>query len=97
MNATASRAAVLTTIDRYQAWATVEHAIGQSRARAELELRQSTLSTVELERFQALLSADSPQGQHVQAFDRGDRPLDGIVEQYLIRIQQQHQLALAPQ
>ncbi len=48
---------MLTTIDRYQTWATVEHAIGQSRARAELELRQSTLSTVELERFQALLSA----------------------------------------
>ncbi len=52
-----SREALQATIERYRAWPSVEHAIGQSRARAELELRQSTLSSADLERFQTLLSA----------------------------------------
>ena len=55
--AAASRAEVLALVGRYQTWAAVEHAIGQARSRSELELRQSGLSTVELERFQTLLSA----------------------------------------
>lgn len=52
----ASRAELLALVGRYQTWAAIEHAIGQARSRSELELRQSDLSTVELERFQALLS-----------------------------------------
>ena len=55
--AAASRAEVLALVGRYQTWPAIEHAIGQTRSRAELELRQSDLSTVELERFQTLLSA----------------------------------------
>ena len=52
-----SRAKLLDVAGRYQSWPAIEHAIGQARSRAELELRQSSLSTVELERFQMLLSA----------------------------------------
>ncbi|HEX9115954.1 MAG TPA: glucoamylase family protein [Anaerolineae bacterium] len=52
-----SRAKLLEVAGRYQSWPAIEHAIGQARSRAELELRQSGLSTVELERFQTLLSA----------------------------------------
>ena len=52
-----SRAKLLDIAGRYQSWPAIEHAIGQARSRAELELRQSSLSTVELERFQTLLSA----------------------------------------
>jgi cyclic beta-1,2-glucan synthetase len=55
--AAASRAEVLALVGRYQTWPAIEHAIGQARSRAELELRQSSLSTAELERFQTLLSA----------------------------------------
>ena len=55
--AAASRAKLLALVGRYQTWPAIEHAIGQARSRAELELRQSSLSTVELERFQTLLSA----------------------------------------
>jgi cellobiose phosphorylase len=55
--AAASRSEVLALVGRYQTWASIQHAIGQARSRAELELRQSQLSTVELERFQTLLSA----------------------------------------
>ena len=52
-----SRAKLLDVAGRYRSWPAIEHAIGQARSRAELELRQSSLSTVELERFQTLLSA----------------------------------------
>ena len=52
-----SRAKLLDVAGRYQGWPAIEHAIGQARSRAELELRQSGLSTVELERIQTLLSA----------------------------------------
>jgi cyclic beta-1,2-glucan synthetase len=52
-----SRAKLLEVAGRYQGWPAIEHAIGQARSRAELELRQSSLSTVELERIQTLLSA----------------------------------------
>ena len=52
-----SRAKLLDVAGRYQSWPAIEHAIGQARSRAELELRQSSLSTVELERIQTLLSA----------------------------------------
>ena len=52
-----SRAKLLDIAGRYRSWPAIEHAIGQARSRAELELRQSSLSTVELERFQTLLSA----------------------------------------
>jgi cyclic beta-1,2-glucan synthetase len=55
--AAASRPELLAVVDRYRSWTTVEHAIGQSRARAELELRQTSLSSTELEVFQTLLSA----------------------------------------
>ena len=51
------RAKLLDIAGRYRSWPAIEHAIGQARSRAELELRQSSLSTVDLERFQALLSA----------------------------------------
>ena len=52
-----SRAKLLEVAGRYQGWQAIEHAIGQARSRAELELRQLSLSTVELERIQTLLSA----------------------------------------
>ena len=52
-----SRAKLLDIAGRYRSWPAIEQAIGQARSRAELELRQSSLSTVELERFQMLLSA----------------------------------------
>jgi len=52
-----SRAKLLDVAGRYQSWPAIEHAIGQARSRSELELRQSSLSTVELERIQTLLSA----------------------------------------
>ena len=52
-----SRAKLLEVAGRYQSWPAIEHAIGQARSRAELELRQSSLSTVDLERIQTLLSA----------------------------------------
>ena len=52
-----SRAKLLDIAGRYRSLPAIEHAIGQARSRAELELRQSSLSTVELERFQMLLSA----------------------------------------
>ncbi len=52
-----SRAKLLDVAGRYRSWPAIEHAISQARSRAELELRQSSLSTVELERFQTLLSA----------------------------------------
>ena len=52
-----SRAKLLDMAGRYQTWPAIEHAIGQARSRAELELRQLSLSTVELERIQTLLSA----------------------------------------
>ena len=52
-----SRAKLLDVAGRYRSWSAIEHAIGQARSQAELELRQSSLSTVELERFQTLLSA----------------------------------------
>ena len=52
-----SRAKLLDIAGRYRSWPAIEQAIGQARSRAELELRQSSLSTVELERFQTLLSA----------------------------------------
>ena len=52
-----SRAKLLDLAGRYQSWPAIAHAIGQARSRAELELRQSSLSTFELERIQTLLSA----------------------------------------
>ena len=52
-----SRAKLLDVAGRYRSLPAIEQAIGQARSRAELELRQSSLSTVELERFQTLLSA----------------------------------------
>ncbi len=52
-----SRARVLEVAGRYQSWPAIEHAIGQARSRAELDLRQANLSTVNLERMQTLLSA----------------------------------------
>ena len=52
-----SRAKLLDVAGRYRSLSAIEHAIGQARSQAELELRQSSLSTVDLERFQALLSA----------------------------------------
>ncbi len=52
-----ARAKLLDVAGRYQSWPAIEQAIGQARSRAELELRQSSLSTVELERIQTLLSA----------------------------------------
>lgn len=52
-----SRQKLLEMAGHYQRWPTIEHAIGQARSRAELEMRQSGLSTVELERFQTVLSA----------------------------------------
>ena len=52
-----SRAKLLDIAGRYRSWPAIEQAIGQARSRAELELRQASLSTVELERFQTLLSA----------------------------------------
>ena len=55
--AAASRAELLALVGRYHTWPAIEHSIGQTRSRSELELRQSGLSTVELERFQTLLSA----------------------------------------
>ena len=55
--AAASRAQLLEIAGRYQSWPAIEHAIGQARSRAELELRQASLSTVDVERFQTLLSA----------------------------------------
>jgi cyclic beta-1,2-glucan synthetase len=41
--AAASRGELLALVGRYQTWASIEHAIGQARSRAELELRQSEL------------------------------------------------------
>ncbi|MGB5051879.1 MAG: hypothetical protein WBO46_23225, partial [Caldilineaceae bacterium] len=52
-----SRQKLLEMAGHYQRWPTIEHAIGQARSRSELEMRQSGLSTVELERFQTVLSA----------------------------------------
>ena len=52
-----SRAKLLEMAGRYQSWPAIEHAISQARSRAELELRQSGLSTVDLERMQTMLSA----------------------------------------
>jgi cyclic beta-1,2-glucan synthetase len=52
-----SRANILAVAVRYQSWLTIEHSIGQARSRAELELRQANLSTVEVEHIQMLLSA----------------------------------------
>jgi cyclic beta-1,2-glucan synthetase len=52
-----SRAKLLDIAGRYRSLPAIEHAIGQARSRAELALRQSSLSTVDLERFQTLLSA----------------------------------------
>jgi cyclic beta-1,2-glucan synthetase len=55
--AAVSRAKLLEMAGRFQSWPAIAHAIGQARSRAELELRQSGLSTVDLERIQTLLSA----------------------------------------
>ena len=52
-----SRAKLLDVAGRFQSLPAIEHAIGQARSRAELELRQASLSTVDLERIQTLLSA----------------------------------------
>jgi cyclic beta-1,2-glucan synthetase len=52
-----SRAKLLDVARRFQSLPAIEHAIGQARSRAELELRQASLSTVDLERIQTLLSA----------------------------------------
>jgi cyclic beta-1,2-glucan synthetase len=52
-----SRAKLLDVAARYRSWRAIEHAMGQARSHAELEMRQSGLSTVELERIQTLLSA----------------------------------------
>ncbi|MFO7632442.1 MAG: glucoamylase family protein, partial [Caldilinea sp.] len=52
-----SRAKLLEIARRYQRWPAIAHAFGQARARSELDLRQSGISTVEMERYQTLLAA----------------------------------------
>lgn len=51
-----SRTNLLDIAARYRSWPAIEHAVGQARSRAELELRQSSLSTLDLERMQTLLA-----------------------------------------
>ena len=52
-----SRPKLLDMAGRYQSLPSIEHAIDLARSRAELELRQLSLTTVELERIQMLLSS----------------------------------------
>jgi cyclic beta-1,2-glucan synthetase len=51
-----SRDKVMALVRRYQAWRVIERAFDQSRARAELELHQLGLATIDLEHIQQLLS-----------------------------------------
>ena len=55
--AAGSQSKLMEATGQYLSLPAVEHGFAQARARAELELRQSGLSTTELERFQTLLGA----------------------------------------
>jgi cyclic beta-1,2-glucan synthetase len=51
-----SRDKAMALVRRYQAWRVIERAFDQSRARAELELHQLGLATIDLEHIQQLVS-----------------------------------------